>query len=91
VGAAGLSAHLSLTVRDISLQDIRSALEHQISEGLRLPARPLGEAAITDACTTLLDHVRTTLETISAEDLRLTARARRVRQPVEQAETLGNR
>ncbi|MGW1047252.1 JmjC domain-containing protein [Streptomyces sp. NPDC002547] len=81
VGADGLSAHLSLTIRDISLQDLRTALEQVLSEGLNLPARPLGEAAIADACATLLTHVRTKLDTIEPEDLRLAARAAQARRP----------
>ncbi|MFI0975936.1 JmjC domain-containing protein [Streptomyces sp. NPDC021093] len=87
VGAAGLSAHLSLTIRDISLQDLRTALEQELTEGLGLPARPLGDAAITDACATLLSHVRARLDTITPEDLRLAARAAQTRQPVAQTET----
>ncbi|MEV5378207.1 cupin domain-containing protein [Streptomyces nondiastaticus] len=82
VGAAGLSAHLSLTIRDVSLQDLRTALEQQLTEGLDLPARPLGEAAIADACATLLGHVRARLGTIGPEDLRAAARAAQARQPV---------
>jgi ribosomal protein L16 Arg81 hydroxylase len=85
VGAAGLSAHLSLTIRDISLQDLRTALEQCLSEGSDLPARPLGEAAIADACATLLSHVRAKLDTIEPEDLRLAARAAQARQPVAAA------
>jgi JmjC domain len=81
VGAAGLSAHLSLTIRDISLQDLRSALEEQMSDGLDLPARPLGEAAITSACATLLSHFRAKLDTITPEDVLLATRALRARQP----------
>ncbi|MDH6707365.1 hypothetical protein P3T27_004102 [Kitasatospora sp. MAA19] len=82
VGAAGLSAHLSLTIRDISLQDLRTALEQCLSEGLDLPPRPLGEAAIADACATLLGHVRAKLDTIEPEDVRLAARAAQTRRPV---------
>ncbi|ARZ72419.1 hypothetical protein SMD11_6843 [Streptomyces albireticuli] len=90
VGAGGLSAHLSLTIRDTSLQDLRTALEQQLSEGLDLPARPLGEAAIADACATLIDHVRARLDTIGPEDLRLAARAAQARRPAAatSAETL---
>ncbi|MFG2908878.1 JmjC domain-containing protein [Kitasatospora sp. NPDC048286] len=77
VGAGGLSAHLSLTVRDLSVQDLRAALERQLAEGLDLPARPLGEAAITDACATLLDHARARLATLGPEDLLRAARAAR--------------
>ncbi|WP_326693463.1 JmjC domain-containing protein [Streptomyces sp. NBC_01766] len=82
VGATGLSAHLSLTIRDISLQDLRTALEQRLSEGLDLPPRPLGEAAIVDACATLLSHVRAKLDTIEPDDLRLAARAAQARRPV---------
>ncbi|TWF71566.1 JmjC domain-containing protein [Kitasatospora viridis] len=81
VGAAGLSAHLSLTVRDISLQDLRAALEQRLSESLRLPARPLGEAAIAGACAAVLDHARTELGTIGTAELLRAARAAQVRPP----------
>ncbi|MEU8549761.1 cupin domain-containing protein [Streptomyces roseoverticillatus] len=87
VGAAGLSAHLSLTIRDVSLQDLRTALEQLLSEGLGLPARPLGEAAIADACATLLSHARARLDTIAPEDLRTAARAAQARQPVATPQT----
>ncbi|GAB2726935.1 JmjC domain-containing protein [Kitasatospora kifunensis] len=82
VGAGGLSAHLSLTIRDICLHDLRTALEQCLSEGLDLPVRPLGEAAIADACATLLSHVRAKLDTIEPQDLRLAARAAQARRPV---------
>ncbi|MFJ6379509.1 JmjC domain-containing protein [Kitasatospora sp. NPDC092039] len=76
VGAGGLSAHLSLTVRDLSLQDLRTALAGQLAEGLGLPDRPLGEAAITEACAALLDHARARLDALGPEDLLRAARAR---------------
>ncbi|MFF4895992.1 JmjC domain-containing protein [Streptomyces sp. NPDC001068] len=75
VGADGLSAHLSLTIRDISVPDLRAVLQECLHEGLSLPARPLGEAAIGDACATLLSHVRARLDTIGPEELRRAARA----------------
>ncbi len=81
VGAAGLSAHLSLTIRDVSVRDLRLALEEQLTEGLSLPARPLGDAAIADACAALLEHVRAKLDTLTAQDLRRTARARQAELP----------
>lgn len=77
VGAGGLSAHLSLTVRDLSVQDLRTALEGRLTEGLGLPARPLGEAAIREACATLLDHARARLDALGPEDLLRAARAAR--------------
>ncbi|MFF3563630.1 JmjC domain-containing protein [Streptomyces sp. NPDC002574] len=76
VGAAGLSAHLSLTVRDINLGDLRSALEHLVSQGLSLPALPLGEAAIAEAGDGLLGHYRARLEAITPQDLLAAARYR---------------
>jgi ribosomal protein L16 Arg81 hydroxylase len=84
VGAAGLSAHLSLTIRDISLSDLRSALEQLMSDGLELPALPLGEAAITSASAMLLRHSCTKLDQITPENLVLAARAQQARQPAPQ-------
>ncbi|MGC5397593.1 JmjC domain-containing protein [Streptomyces sp. DT20] len=81
VGEAGLSAHLSLTVRDIFLPDLAAALQQCLTENLDIPARPLGEAAIKDACATLLGHARAQLATITPDDLRLAARAAQTRQP----------
>ncbi|WP_181799216.1 JmjC domain-containing protein [Kitasatospora acidiphila] len=91
VGAAGLSAHLSLTVRDICLQDLRTALEQCLTGELDLPARPLGEAAIADACTALLGHVRARLDTVTPTEVRLAARAAQARQraTAAPAETFG--
>ncbi|MEV7598510.1 cupin domain-containing protein [Kitasatospora sp. NPDC089797] len=75
VGADGLSGHLSLTVRDLSLPDLRTALDRLLTEGLDLPSRPLGQPALTAACTALLDHARARLDTVGAEELLRTARA----------------
>lgn len=86
VGTAGLSAHLSLTVRDISLPDLCSALQQELSRDLDLPARPLGQAAISDACATLLDHVRARLGTLTPQDLERAARSRHARRPVDAAD-----
>ncbi|MFF3174934.1 JmjC domain-containing protein [Streptomyces sp. NPDC057900] len=83
VGEAGLSAHLSLTIRDISLPDLAAALQHHLTEDLDVPARPLGEAAIQDACATLLNHARAKLATITPDDLRRTARAAQTPHPAE--------
>lgn len=83
VGAAGLSAHLSLTIRDVSLDDLRTALEARMSEGLSLPELPLGEDAIRRACATLLGHYRACLEAISPDELRLAARTLHSRRPAE--------
>ncbi|WP_051829658.1 MULTISPECIES: JmjC domain-containing protein [Streptomyces] len=74
VGAAGLSAHLSLTVRDLSLQDLRTALAQRLADGLELPARPLGQAAIADACAALLGHARAELGAVEPEELLRAAR-----------------
>ncbi|MFJ6622944.1 JmjC domain-containing protein [Kitasatospora sp. NPDC091335] len=76
VGAGGLSAHLSLTVRDLSVQDLRTALERGLADGLDLPARPLGEAAIADAGAALLDHARARLDALGPAGLLYAARVR---------------
>ncbi|MFI9361932.1 JmjC domain-containing protein [Kitasatospora sp. NPDC053057] len=81
VGAGGLSGHLSLTVRDLSLPDLRTALAQLLAEGLDLPTRPLGEPAIADACATLLEHARVRLGTLAPEDLLRAARAARPTPP----------
>lgn len=47
-----------------------------MSEGLDLPALPLGESAIADACEGLLSHYRARLDALSAQDLRGVAQAR---------------
>lgn len=85
VGAEGLSAHLSLTVREVSLEELSSALVRLLSEDLRLPARPLGDAAISEACDALLTRYRDRIGTITAQDVWRTARARRPRRAVESA------
>ncbi|MGW3042360.1 JmjC domain-containing protein [Kitasatospora sp. NPDC001159] len=81
VGADGLSGHLSLTVRDLALPDLRTALEQLLSDGLALPTRPLGEAAIAEACATLLGHARAKLDTVAPEDLLRVARAGQAKRP----------
>jgi hypothetical protein len=88
VGAGGLSAHLSLTIRDVSLEQLKAVLEERMSEGLGLPERPLGESAIADACAALLSHYRARLESVTPEELRLAARAARAqRQTIAAAAT----
>ncbi|MET8413809.1 cupin domain-containing protein, partial [Streptomyces sp. NPDC005195] len=84
VGAGGLSAHLSATVREISPHDLRAALAQRISEDLHLPARPLGDAAIAEACATILSHHQAALRTITPEDLQRATRALQARQSAEQ-------
>ncbi|MEU4117930.1 cupin domain-containing protein [Kitasatospora sp. NPDC028055] len=81
VGAEGLSGHLSLTVRDLSVPDLRTALDQLLAEGLALPTRPLGEPAIAAAGAALLDHARARLDGITSEQLLRAARTGRARPP----------
>ncbi|MFI2611761.1 JmjC domain-containing protein [Kitasatospora sp. NPDC018619] len=84
VGAGGLSAHLSLTVRDLSVRDLATALAAQATEGLGLPARPLGDAAVAEACAALLDHARARLAALEPEELlRAARRAARAEGPAD--------
>ncbi|MGW5498538.1 JmjC domain-containing protein [Streptomyces olivaceoviridis] len=67
-GERGLSAHLSVTVRDIGTADLGATLHGLLTEGL--PAeRPLGHEAITDAAERLLQDARDRLMKLSAADL----------------------
>jgi hypothetical protein len=86
VGSGGLSAHLSLTIRDVSLQHLQEELAQWLWDGLSLPGRPLGEAGIDEACETLLGHCRSRLEAITPHDLRAAARASQARQSAGRAE-----
>ncbi|MFH9350009.1 JmjC domain-containing protein [Kitasatospora sp. NPDC017646] len=81
VGAGGLSGHLSLTVRDLSVPDLRTTLTQLLTEGADLPTRPLGEPAIADACAALLEQARARLGTLAPEDVLRAARAARPRPP----------
>ncbi|WP_133917970.1 JmjC domain-containing protein [Streptomyces sp. NBC_00582] len=69
-GDAGLSVHLSLTIREVSTADLQRALQYSLVEGLR-PAgsRPGDDAALQAAAKGLLDHYRLRLETVSPADL----------------------
>ncbi|MFB7776810.1 JmjC domain-containing protein [Streptomyces bauhiniae] len=85
VGADGLSAHLSATVREISSQDLRAALDQQISDAMRLPARPLGDAGMAEASAAILSRHRAVLDAITPQDLQRATRALRPRQPARPA------
>lgn len=75
VGEAGLSAHLSLTVREVAIRDLYRGLQQVLIEGMDLPQRPLDEAALLGAAESMLSHFRDRLAELSPD--RLLADARR--------------
>ncbi|MFJ2867665.1 JmjC domain-containing protein [Kitasatospora sp. NPDC087314] len=75
VGDQGLSAHLSLTVREIGGAHLTRAMPRLLLEGIRLPARPLEESGLLESATTLLEAARKRLADLEPSDLVRYARA----------------
>lgn len=73
----GLSVHLSLTVREVSAQELYVTLQRLLLDGLTLPPRPLSDDALLDSAEQVLDRFRTKLATITAHDILDSARATR--------------
>jgi len=88
LGAQGLSAHLSITVRDVGTADLAAALRDLLAEGS--PAeRPLGHQAITGAAERLLQEARSRLTDLSAAALVGTARRRAIARMPDPPEPTG--
>ncbi|MEU7411978.1 cupin domain-containing protein [Streptomyces sp. NPDC042638] len=75
-GDQGLSAHLSLTVREVGASDLVDTLRSLIAEELSLPERPLGEEALASTAARLLTHTAERLAGLDAANLVNRARAR---------------
>ncbi|KUJ69272.1 hypothetical protein ACZ90_13090 [Streptomyces albus subsp. albus] len=88
-GRDGLSAHLSLAIREIGVADLSDTVRERVlrdaeAETADTGPRPLSEDAITAAAKTLLDHARRQLAELTADALVAHARQRRMdRMPVE--------
>ncbi|MFF7637977.1 JmjC domain-containing protein [Kitasatospora sp. NPDC008050] len=66
---AGLSFHLSLTVRQPGTADLRTALARRLDDGLELPRLPVDRAELRRTAAELLDHYREQLAALTPEDL----------------------
>ncbi|MFJ9541205.1 JmjC domain-containing protein [Streptomyces sp. NPDC101225] len=75
-GDQGLSAHLSLTVREAGTADLTDTLRSLLTEELSLAERPSGEEALLATATRLLAHAAERLATVAPADLLDRARAR---------------
>ncbi|MFI0960768.1 JmjC domain-containing protein [Streptomyces sp. NPDC021080] len=75
-GDEGLSAHLSLTVREVGARDLADALRALLADELRLPDRPLGQDALTSTAARLLAHTAERLAGLTPQELVGEARRR---------------
>ncbi|RKR92197.1 hypothetical protein BDK92_6631 [Micromonospora pisi] len=64
-----LSAHLSLTVRDIGLSQLSAVVQQYLAADLDLPSRPVEEAALIEASARLLEHQTSRLAELTPQDL----------------------
>ncbi|MFF7636795.1 JmjC domain-containing protein [Kitasatospora sp. NPDC008050] len=69
VGSGGLSAHLSLTIREIHMGDLFRSLQKLSAKDMNIAARPLDDEAVLAAATTMLDHVAKALAGLTPQDL----------------------
>ncbi|MGY5036293.1 JmjC domain-containing protein [Streptomyces sp. 900116325] len=70
----GLSAHLSLTVREIGAVHLIDAVQRVLAADLKLPDRPVDDAGLLAAATELLERHRSALDGTSPEALVTAAR-----------------
>ncbi|MFJ9895737.1 JmjC domain-containing protein [Streptomyces sp. NPDC091280] len=69
VGSGGLSAHLSLTIREVHKGDLFRSLQRLSAKAMEVEARPLDEAALLAAATAMLDHVGKAVADLTPQDL----------------------
>ncbi|MGV9701084.1 JmjC domain-containing protein [Streptomyces sp. NPDC003483] len=77
-GDEGLSAHLSLTVREVGSPDLIETLHACLAEELALSDRPLGQEALARTAAQLLAHATGRLAALTPDELVDRARARGV-------------
>lgn len=70
----GLSAHLTLSVREVGGAQLRDALERALLDGFLVEPRPLGEHALVDQAAGMLAHLAQRLAALSPQEI--VARAR---------------
>ncbi|MEV8476344.1 cupin domain-containing protein [Streptomyces sp. NPDC051173] len=66
VGSEGLSSHLSLTIREVSTQQLFASLQRLLLDALPLPGRPLDDDALHATAELLLHRFRTRLPELTA-------------------------
>ncbi|SDZ01653.1 Cupin superfamily protein [Amycolatopsis xylanica] len=81
VGDGGFSLHLSLTIREIGLSELRREAEKALFDRLDVPALPLGDAGVTAAADQLIQVMRERLAALTAEQLVGTARREMMSDP----------
>ncbi|MFJ8823107.1 JmjC domain-containing protein [Streptomyces sp. NPDC102467] len=86
VGDQGLSAHVSLTIREIGGLHLTRAIPRLLCEGVRLPARPLEESGLLESASRLLEAARERLATLEPGDLVRYAREMQRDQKLNNAE-----
>ncbi|MEV8099084.1 cupin domain-containing protein [Kitasatospora sp. NPDC085879] len=69
-----LSAHLSLTVREVGSAQLHDTLHALLAEGMGLAPRPVDDDGLGAAAQDLLDHHRGRIATLTAADLVAAAR-----------------
>lgn len=74
-GQDGLSAHLSLTIREAGGVHLYKALQRVLAQGLRLVPRPLDDDALVEQARLLLGHMTDRLARTSPEEVVAAARA----------------
>jgi ribosomal protein L16 Arg81 hydroxylase len=75
VAGAGLSAHLSVTVREVDLAGLCRTLQRVSLAGLALQPRPVGDDSLLETAASLLAHAREELASLGPEALVRHARA----------------
>ncbi|MFE1930707.1 JmjC domain-containing protein [Streptomyces sp. NPDC059474] len=77
-GQDGLSAHLSLTIREVGSADLAESLRECLAQDLQVAARPVSDATLSDAGAALLETARDRLAALTPEALITHARRRGV-------------
>lgn len=79
-GDSGLSAHLSLTIREVHMGDLFRSLQKISAGEMALETRPLDDDAVLACAKAMLEHVRSRIDALSPEALVRHARRTRLAQ-----------
>ncbi|MFQ6144443.1 JmjC domain-containing protein [Streptomyces seoulensis] len=78
-GDQGLSVHLSMTVREVNVQDLYTALQRLMLSEFSSSGRPLDDAALLDHTGRLMRQMRSSLDGLDPQDVLSAARRARLR------------